>query len=185
MRAGSGLSVTGAADNTEGLMTNKIGSAVTSKVLERITGPAGLDAGLGALTQSERDFAGVVPAAQVRAQNVAVDIAERATGVKYPAVNVYCEKIVNDLREKFRSFSGRVTMTIELRQSQDRLDGIQDRLELYVDAAMQMLQGSRGDWGDGMFYGGQYEVSYGAVKQGGKNFTQVAKVTFEIGVSRD
>jgi hypothetical protein len=98
---------------------------------------------------------------------------------------VYCEKIVNDLREKFRSFSGRVMMTIELRQSQDRLEGIQDRLEFYVDATMQMLQGSRGDWGDGMFYGGQYEVSYGAVKQGGKNFTQVAKVTFEIGVSKD
>jgi hypothetical protein len=36
-----------------------------------------------------------------------------------------------------------------------------------------------------MFYGVQYEVWYGEVKEGGKNFTQVAKVTFEIGVSRD
>src|SRR5207248_7694437 len=67
------------------------------------------------------------------------------------SVNVYCEKIVNDLREKFRAFSGQVQMAIELRQSQDRLEGIQDRLELYVDATMQMLNGSRGDWGDGMF----------------------------------
>ena len=166
-------------------MTTKIGSAVTSKVLERITGPAGVNAELGSLSQAERDFAGLVDASQVRAQNVAADLAERATGVKYPAVNVYCEKIVNDLRKKFRSFSGRVLMAIEVRQSQDRLEGIQDRLELYVDAAMQMLHGSRGDWGDGMFYGGQYEVLYGQVKHGGKNFTQVAKVTFEIGVSKD
>jgi hypothetical protein len=28
-------------------------------------------------------------------------------------------------------------------------------------------------------------VAYGPVKQGGKNFTQTAKVTFEIGVSKD
>jgi hypothetical protein len=39
-------------------------------------------------------------------------------------VNVYCEKIVNDLKEKFQTFSGRVQMAIELRQSQDRLEGI-------------------------------------------------------------
>ena len=166
-------------------MTTKIGSAVTGKVLQRITGPAGVNAGLGGLTQAEREFAGLVDTAQVRAQNVAADLAEKATGVKYPAVNVYCEKIVNDLREKFRRFSGSAQMAIELRQSQDRLEGIQDRLELYVDATMQMLNGSRGDWGDGMFYGGQYQVTYGPLKQGGKKLTQDAKVTFEIGVSKD
>ena len=69
--------------------------------------------------------------------------------------------------------------------SQDRLEGLQDRLEVYVDAAMQMLNSGRGDWGDGMFFGGQYEVSFGPVKQGGRNFIQVAKVTFEIGVNKN
>ena len=179
------LPATGAADDTEGLMINKIGSAVTAKVVQRITGPGGVNAGLGALTQAEREFAGLIDSSQVRVQNVAAEMAERALGVKYPAVNVYCEKIVNELREKFRTFSGRVQMAIELRQSQDRLEGIQDRLELYVDATMQMLNGSRGDWGDGMFFGGGYEVAFGPVKQGGKNFMQVAKVTFEIGVNRN
>jgi hypothetical protein len=166
-------------------MTTKLGSAVTAKLLQRITGPSGVNASLGALTLGEREFAGLVEASQVRAQNVTADMAERVIGVKYPAVNVYCEKIVNDLREKFSSFSGHVQMAIELRQSQDRLEGIQDRLELYVDAAMQMLNDSRGDWGDGMFYGGGYEVSFLPVKQGGKNFIQVAKVTFDIGVNRN
>jgi hypothetical protein len=118
-------------------------------------------------------------------QNVAAEMAERALGVKYPVVNVYCEKIRNGLREKFRSFSGTVQMAMELRQSQDRLEGLQDRLELYVDAAMQKLNRSRGDWGDGMFFGGAYEVAFGPVKQGGRNFIQVAKVTFEIGVSKN
>jgi len=166
-------------------MIHKIGSAVTGKVVQRISGPAGLNAGLASLTLGEQEFAGLVDAAQVRPQNVAADMAERAVGAKYPGVNVYCEKIVNGLREKFRSFSGTVRMVMEVRHSQDRLEGLQDRLELYVDAAMQMLNTSRGDWGDGMFFGGEYEVSFGPVKQGGRNFIQVAKVTFEIGVSKN
>jgi hypothetical protein len=166
-------------------MTNKIGSAVTTKVVQRITGPTGVNAGLAALTQSDRELAGLVDAAQIRSLNVAAEIAERALGAKYPGVTVYCEKITNDLREKFRTFSGTVQMAMELRHSQDRLEGLQDRLDLYVDAATQMLHTQRGDWGDGMFYGGKYEVSFGPVKQGGRNFIQVAKVTFEIGVSKN
>jgi hypothetical protein len=166
-------------------MTNKIGSAVTTKVVQRIAGSGGVNAGLAALTQSDRDFAGLIDAAQIRAQNVAPDTAEKALGAKYPGIAVYCEKITNELREKFRTFSGTVQMAMELRHSQDRLEGLQDRLELYVDAAMQMLNSQRGDWGDGMFFGGEYQVSFGPVKQGGRNFIQVAKVTFEIGVSKN
>ena len=98
-------------------------------------------------------------------------------------MHVYCEKVVNRLTEKFRRFSGAVHLAIELRHSQDRLEGIEETLELYVASATQVLQAGRGDWGDGMFYGGEYEVSYGAVKRGGRNFIQAAKITFEIGVS--
>lgn len=166
-------------------MISRIGSAASGKVIQRITGPAGVNAGLASLTAAEQGFAGWLETSQVRAQNVATELAERALGMKYPSVNVYCEKISNDLREKFRSFSGTVQMAMELRHSQDRLDGLQDRLELYVDAVMQMLGRGRGDWGDGMFFGGTYEVAFGPVKQGGKNFIQAAKVTFEIGVSRN
>src|ERR1017187_372919 len=137
-------------------MTSKLGSAATAKILQRITGPSGVNASLGALIQGESDFESLVNISQVRAQNVAATLAERALGVKYPAVNVYCEKIVNDMKEKFQTFSGRVQMAIELRQSQDRLEGIEDGLEVYVDATMQMLDGNRGDWGDGMLYGGGY-----------------------------
>jgi hypothetical protein len=166
-------------------MTSRLGSAVTAKVIQHITGSSGLNVALAVLTHGDHAAAPFVDAAQVRAQNVAADLAGRSEGVKYPSVNVYCETIVNQLREKFRTFSGKAQMVIEVRHSQDRLDGLQDRLELYADGAMRMLNASRGDWGDGMFYGGEYEASFGPVKQGGKNFIQTAKVTFEIGVSRD
>jgi hypothetical protein len=184
MRAETELPAAGAAGYPEGLMISKIGSAVTAKIIQRITSPTGVNGALAALTQPDAALVGLMDLSQFRAQNVAPDLAEKAIGVKYPAANIYCEKIVNQLREKFRSFSGQLQMAIEIRQSQDRLDGLQDRLELYVDATMQMLDQNRGDWGDGMFYGGGYQVVFGPVKQGGKNFMQVAKITFEIGVSK-
>jgi hypothetical protein len=165
-------------------MTAKIGSAVAAMVMRRVTGPAGVNSSLAALAQADQNLAGPLNAAQVRSQNVAADLAERGSTVKYPAVNVYCEQIVNQMTEKFRMFSGTVQMAIEVRHSQDRLEGLQDSLDLYADAIMAVLNASRGDWGEGAFYGGAYKVAFGPVKQGGRNFIQVAKITFDIGVSK-
>jgi hypothetical protein len=166
-------------------MTKRIGSAVTTKVLARMnSGTAGVNAGLAALTHGDSGLAAALGGTQIRAQNVAADLAEKSVGTQYPAVNVYCERIVNNLIEKFRRFSGTVEMAIEIRHSQDRLEGLQDRLELYADAVSQSLDAARGDWGDGMYYAGGYEVAFGPVKHGGRNFLQQAKVTFKIGASR-
>ena len=164
-------------------MTATIGSTTTTQVMQLITGTGGVNSSLAALTLTDQALAGPLDVAQIRAQNVAADLAERATTVTYPTVNVYCEKVTNQLTEKFRTFSGTAQMTIEVRHSQDRLDGLQDSLQLYTDAVTQVLAANRGDWGNGMFYAGGYEASFGPVKQGGKNFIQVAKVTFGIGVS--
>ena len=166
-------------------MTRKIGSAATAKVAARITGQNGVNAAMAALSQADRELAGFVDTEQVRTQNAAAELAERGGGIQYPTVDIYCEKIVNNLREKFRSFSGSLQMAIEIRHSQDRLEGAQDRLELYADAAAQTLNAARGDWGDGMFYSGGYEIAFSPVKRGGKNFIQTAKITFEIGVSKN
>jgi hypothetical protein len=56
-------------------------------------------------------------------------------------------------------------------------------LELYVEAITGVLDANRGDWGNGVFYGGGYEVTFGASKHGGKNFLQAARVTFDVDVS--
>ena len=75
-------------------------------------------------------------------------------------------------------------MAVEVRVSQDRLEGIEGKLQSYAEAVTQVLDRSRGDWSEGMFYTGGYEVAFGPVKRGGKNFVQVAKVAFEVEVSR-
>ncbi len=164
---------------------NILGSMAATAVIQRITAPTGVNACLAELMAPYSTLAAPVTAEQIRAQNVAVEVAERAGRSKYPALNVYCEKIVNSLEEKFRSFSGNVQMVIEVRHSLDRLDGLQSGLELYVDSVMQVLDANRGDWGSGLYYSGGYEVAVGPVKHGGKNFIQSAKITFQIGVSRN
>jgi hypothetical protein len=160
-----------------------VGSTVTVQVLNLLTGPQGLNACLATLGLAENMTLTPLPQSQPVAQNVSIELAERSTDVQYPAVNVYCEKIQNQLIEKFRTFSGKAVMTIEVRVSQDRLDGIETQLQSYVDAVTQVLDQNRGDWGEGVYYAGGYEAALGPVKHGGKNFIQVGKVTFNVGVS--
>ena len=167
-------------------MTTTIGSLITGQVIQRITGTSGVNSGLaGAVTLAGGASVNPLSAAQVVAQNVAPNIADQSNPTQYPAISVYCEKIVNNLAEKFRTFSGSVQVAIEVRHSQDQLSGLQGALETYADAVMQVLNANRGDWGNGMFYSGGYEVSFAAVKHGGKNFIQTAKIALEIGVSRN
>jgi hypothetical protein len=166
-------------------MMNKLGSTATTTVIGMLLGPTGMNSGIASLTSPDNQMVTAVGNGHVYAQNVATDLAERSTTTKYPSVYVYCEKIANTQAEKFRSFSGSLQMAIEVRHSQDRLDGLQDALELYVDSATQVLNSGLGDWGNGLYYSGGYDVTVGAVKHGGKNFIQAAKITFRIEVSRN
>ncbi len=162
-------------------MTPQIGSAASGAVIQLITGTRGVNGNLAALSQGFQ-LAPLDPA-QVRSGNIAPELAERSNTVHYPTANVYCEKIVNTQAEKFRTFSGNIQMAIDLRHSADRVENVQSTLETYTDAVMGALDSSSGDWGGGMFYGGGYQVAFGPVKHGGRNYIQTAKITFEIGVS--
>ncbi len=116
-------------------------------------------------------------------QNTPAALAEKHLQAKYPAVLVYVDRVQNLLIEKFRTFSGRVRTVTEVRVSQDRLEGLEEQLRLYVDAVTQILDANRGSWGQGLFYTGLYEVRFEAVQQGGRNFLQSAKVAFEVDLS--
>jgi hypothetical protein len=117
------------------------------------------------------------------AQNVSPEIAETAGQAFYPAVLVYCDRVENLQREKARNFSGRVHLIIEIRQTQETLDGFDSNTEMYVDAVIALLGDARGEWGDGASYSGGYEVEYEPVAMGGKNFLQRAKVNFAVELS--
>jgi Uma2 family endonuclease len=121
----------------------------------------------------------------VVARNVAAELSDRSSGSRYPSFHVYCERITNSLREKFRTFSGTADLIVEVRVSHDRLEEVEQQLQLYVDAVTDVLDRNRGEWSQGYFYTGGYEVLLGAVKQGGKHFLQTAKVRFVLHISAD
>lgn len=163
----------------------EIATITTSKLMAILTGSEGLPAAVTALSQARNLSLVPVSTAQIIAQNVAPDLAERSTISNYPLVYVYCSKVVNLLREKFRTFSGTAEMVVEFRISQDQLDDMQPNLQAYVDAGTQVLDSNRGDWGNGVFFGGVYELAFGGIKHGGRNFLQIGKISFVVEISTD
>ena len=161
----------------------KIATMTTNKLMAILTGSEGVPAAVTAFSQANNLSLVAVAADQIIAQNVGPDLAERSTISKYPLVYVYCSKVINQLREKFRTFSGDAEMAIEFRISQDGLEDMQINLQSYVDALTQVLDENRGDWQDGVFYAGGYEITFGGVKHGGRNFLQIAKVSVVLQIS--
>jgi hypothetical protein len=160
-----------------------IAGTSTQKVVEVLAAGGGLGAALEALNVQQGLTLPQITAQQIIAQNVTPEVSDLSTVDNYPLVYVYCTKVINLLREKFRTFSGEAQMVVEARVSQDRLDLIESNLQAYMDAITQVLNNSRGDWGDGIFFDGGYAVTFGGVKHGGRNFLQIAKVAFVLEIS--
>lgn len=161
----------------------QIGITAVQKATGLLRAPTGLPAGVAAIAQVSKLTLPVVELTQVIAQNVPPEVIEKSAGTRYPAFHIYCEKLQNTLREKFRQFSGTATLSVDVRVTHDRLEGLDQMAQAYVDAVTQVLDTNRGDWGDGLFYTGGYTVTYQPVKHGGKNFLQTAKVSFDLQVS--
>jgi hypothetical protein len=161
-----------------------ISGTLTNTLVSKLTSTSqGVNIRIGAITQGDATLA-PVSVKSVLAQNVSVDISDNTGHTHYPSILVYCDKLSNAMTEKFREFSGHARMNAEVRHSEDRLDRVQTNLQTAVDAVCALLADSRGDWGNGAFYVGGYDVTYEPVVRGGKNFLQRAKVSFELEVSR-
>jgi len=119
----------------------------------------------------------------IRVQNAAAELAERSQPVQYPAVYIYCDRLVNSLKEKFTRFSGKARIVIEVRASQDRIDDLDTYLQFLVDATCAVLDTSRGSWNAGAYYAGGYEVAYSAICSGGMNYIQAAKISCDVEIS--
>jgi hypothetical protein len=114
---------------------------------------------------------------------VAADVAEKASTARYPAIHVYCDRVSNTLKEKFRVFSGSAQLNIDVRVSHEHLDGLQEQLQIYVESVTEVLQRKRGTWGMGVMYTGGYEIIFSPVKRGGRNYFQSALIKLEVHIS--
>ena len=160
-------------------------SNVVRAVTDLLRGEGGLQSNIDSMTGNDSSPVLKLAEYQLITQNLAADIIDRSVTGKYPRVHVYCEKAINLLREKFRTFSGTVGIVVEIRVSTDRVEELDAQMSLVIDAVTATLDQNRGDWGGGVFYGGAYEIVFAPVKQGGKNFIQTSKITFDLDVSRN
>jgi hypothetical protein len=159
-------------------------SIAARKLVEMLKDPEnGLGPAAGRLEETSGVPLDAIPPSSVIHQNAPVALAERSQSVKYPVVHVYTERVQNLLTEKFRVFSGKIRTVAEVRVSQDRIEDIEERLRLYVESVTQILDANRGDWGQGMFFPGGYEVKFEPIQHGGRNFLQIARVIFEVDLS--
>ena len=145
----------------------------------------GLPLSIGQVAISAGITLPVLQDSQIFDRFLSPEIADKVGGTRYPAIYIFCERITNSLKEKFRTFSGSADLSLEVRVSHDHVEQLQFNLQHYVDAVTDVLDRSRGAWTPGVYYTGGYEVTFQPVKKGGKNFLQTAKVNVRIQLSLD
>jgi len=127
----------------------------------------------------------VIATSQVFLSSAPAGMAELQQELGYPRISVFSTKVKNTQLEKFRSLSGSVTVTAEIAATADLLSDVDTWIHFYVEAITNVLRENRGDWGDGVFYSGAYEVDVQPPKAGASGFLQIARINFEVGVSRN
>ena len=157
-------------------------SMTTRAVMDLLTADPGVAGNLAAMWKDANQPVAELVAPRVVAGFAAAGVFDLAQGGKYPQVIVYCEKVRNAMTEKFNHFSGTVDMVLEVRHSQDRLEGLEERTQMYCEAVIATLDDARGDWSNGVYFTGEYEVKFEPAKHGGRNFVQVARVKVPVTV---
>jgi hypothetical protein len=166
-----------------GAKVTVVASKAAKQLASYLQGDGGLPSAVAALAaNSEFELPAIEPE-QIQLRHAGIEVLEKALAFKYPQVLVYQEKIRNELKEKFRRFSGTVEVVVEIRLSEERLEDLEGKLNAYVDAVAEILWARRGEWSPGVCYGGAYEVAIEAVKKGGANFVQRARVVAPVHVS--
>lgn len=159
----------------------------TMEAVTRLQSMLNEEAGLAASLEGLRGRYGVevpVDGVVVGLVRAPAEVQEKAGPNRYPMIQTYCDQIESRRTERFRLFSGRMRMVTEVRVSDDRLEGLAEQMHLYVDAVRDVLERSAGCLGTGVFLEPGYEVSFEAVKKGGRNYLQTGRVVCWVEVNQ-
>jgi hypothetical protein len=69
---------------------------------------------------------------------------------------------------------------VEVTMSGERADLTEQLLHLHAEALTRVLERNRGDWGNGLFYGGKYEIKFKGAHSGGRNYIQTARIELDV-----
>ena len=111
------------------------------------------------------------------------DMGDLNLQLTYPRVCIYTSQVANNQREKFRAFSGVITVVADVWSSSSLEQPVESALHFFVEGIADILQTNLGDWGDGFRYSGVYGVQMQPPKTGGLGFVQLARVTCNLNVT--
>jgi len=124
-----------------------------------------------------------IPPSQIILSSADADMIDRRQQIGYPRIALHTDRVVNNLREKFRTLSGTVSVTIAVAASADLIEQVEQWIHFYIEAITNVLRRNIGDWGNGMFFPGAYDVQLQPPKPGGSGFIQSANIICSVSVS--
>lgn len=153
------------------------------KVSALLTGGDALTNEIQSLSAANNLALPLISASQIILSSVDPNLGDDNVQLTYPRICIYPWTVKNARAEKFRSFSGTVSVAAEIWASGVLVQQIDQWIHFYVEAYTSLLRQNTGDWKDGMFFSGMYDVQFQSPKTGGLGFVESAKVTCVLNVS--
>ncbi len=157
----------------------------TQKVSDLLTNESALQQEIAAIAGSCNTNVPAIESTQIILSSASQDINDRDMQLTYPRICIYSSGLKNTQAEKFRSLSGSLMVVADLWTSGDLISDVDRWIHFYVEAFTNVLRENISDWGDGIFFPGAYDVQIQSPKPGGLGFAQMARITFNLNVSRN
>ncbi len=155
------------------------------KLLTLLTNGNALGQQISAIEASCNITLPLITSGQVILSSASPDIGDKNMQLAYPRVCLYSAGVKNTQFEKFRSLSGTVSVIAEIWASANLVNETDQWIHFYVEAVTNVLRQNIGDWGDGIFFSGVYDVQFQAPKAGGIGYVEAATLTCSLNVSRN
>jgi hypothetical protein len=155
------------------------------KVSDLLTADSALANELVSVAASGGTSIPAIDSAHVLLSSVVNDIGDTDSRLGYPRVCLYSSGFKNSQIEKFCSISGSVNATADIWTSANLVEDTDCWIHYYVEAVSSLLRKSVGDWGDGVFFSGIYDVQFQSPRTGGLGFIQLARLKIDLLVSQE
>ena len=155
------------------------------KVANLLTEENALQTQVDAIASLANQNLPTIDSSRIVISSVPPDLGDRDVQLPYPRVCLYSNAVKNAQMEKFRSFSGAVGVVAEVWASANLVTQTDVWIHYYVEAISTILRNNIGDWGDGMFFSGRYDVKFQQPIAGGLGFVESAAIACSIEISRN
>lgn len=127
----------------------------------------------------------VILPSQVVVSAAAPQIGDMDMQLTYPRVSLYTTFLKNTHIEKFRTLSGSMILVADIWASGDLMIQVDQWIHYYVESFTEIFRRNTGDWGNGIFFDGSFDVQFHLPAMGGLGFVRNAKITLTLHVSRN